>query len=59
MSEEYLFSIYISDSANESVKMFYDNDIAYNEVSYKMLERQAKQSDQQLKELLRILGTNR
>ena len=59
MLEEYLFSIYISDSANESVKVFYDNDLSYNEISYKMLERQSKQSDQQMKELLRILGTNR
>ena len=56
MLEEYLFAVYITDSATESVKIFYDNDLAYNVVSYKQLQRQSKQDDQLKKEIMAAIG---
>lgn len=57
MMEEFLFAVYITNPMDQSCKIFYDNDLAYNEVTYNMLQRQAKQSEMQMKDLLRILGT--
>lgn len=55
--EEFLFAIFVSNSADESCKIFYDNDLGFNEVNYKMLQRQQRNNDAQTKDMLRIIAS--
>lgn len=57
MLEEFVFAMYMTDANSQSCKAFYDNDLGYNEIPYKMMERQKKSGDMEMRDLLRILGT--
>ena len=57
MMEEYVFAVYLTDANGEVCRVFYDNDVGFNEVSYKMLQRQQRNNEMQMKDLLRILGS--
>ena len=57
MLEEFVFAMYMTDANSESCKAFYDNDLGYNEIPYKMMMRQQKAGEMEMRDLLRVLGT--